>query len=131
MYLTFIMWSHMALTTLLISISSSSPTKNCWTDLAPLQVGVRQEHGVAFTPADNGTIYAIGGLLGMSVSPSVEAYSISNNTWKDAAPLPTAMHHPNVASYNGKIYVLGGVTGLFPWAGSADCFVYDPAKDAW
>jgi N-acetylneuraminic acid mutarotase len=111
------------------TVLATAPPAKCWDDLSPLQVGERQEHGVAL--GENGTIYAIGGLLRRAVSASVEEYNIAKNEWREVADLPTAMHHPNVASVNGKVYVLGGVVGLYPWEPVGDSFVYEPRNNSW
>lgn len=42
-----------------------------------------------------------------------------------------ALNHPNVAAAGGKIYLLGGMIGEFPWTAVGDAFEYDPATDAW
>jgi N-acetylneuraminic acid mutarotase len=120
----------------LLSTSLARQAGKCWSELEPLQVGLRQEHGVTVAGTGaNTTIYAIGGLVritdSLEPSGSVEAYNVANNTWRNVAMLPTPMHHPNVATYNGKIYVLGGVVGYYPWNGTADSFEYDPSKNEW
>jgi N-acetylneuraminic acid mutarotase len=53
------------------------------------------------------------------------------NRWRELAPLPHATSHPGVAAGNGKIYVLGGFTGV-PHTGAMDiAFEYDVATDKW
>jgi hypothetical protein len=55
-------------------------------------------------------IYIIGGFdESGQVTDIVEAYNIKNNTWTIAAPLPEPLHHTAATSYNGKIYVVGGI----------------------
>ena len=54
-------------------------------------------------------IYVIGGLdkPGKALD-TVEFYNIKNESWKRVAPLPKPLHHAAAASFNGKIYVIGG-----------------------
>lgn len=72
------------------------------------------EHGAA---ALGSNVHLIGGMLHIpaSVNPtaatrSVEVFDTTTSKWTDAAPLPISMHHPNVATVDDKIYVLGGTT---------------------
>ncbi|KAK3370945.1 hypothetical protein B0T24DRAFT_680086 [Lasiosphaeria ovina] len=51
-----------------------------------------------------------------AVLDSVYLYDIPKNAWKKLAPLPVAINHANAAAVDGKIYVLGGMTGA-SWAG--------------
>ncbi|GLV79201.1 Kelch repeat-containing protein [Streptomyces hygroscopicus] len=104
-----------------------------WRPLAPIASGPRQEHGVA---AVGDKVYVIGGIVtdpagGFPTTGRVEVYDTRHNTWSDAAPLPVAMNHPNVASVGGRIYVLGSLSGGAEWYALRDCFVYDPRADRW
>ena len=70
-------------------------------------------------------IYVIGGFdESGQVTDIVEVYNITNNTWTKAAPLPEPLHHTATASYNDKIYVVGGYTA--PSSPSNKLFIYDP-----
>jgi N-acetylneuraminic acid mutarotase len=56
----------------------------------------------------------------------VEIYEPSRDTWKTAAPMPTARGFHGAAVLDGRIYVLGG-RGAEPHPTE----VYDPASDSW
>ena len=109
------------------------PKANCWKQLAPIKNGPRQEHGVVAT---NNSIYVIGGTKmgsgGRGQENSVEVYNIATNTWSDIPPLPIQIHHANVASVGGKIYVLGGLDGFVPTRKTlGNIYRYDPAVGKW
>lgn len=104
-----------------------------WRPLAPIASGPRQEHSVA---AVGGKVYVIGGIVanptgGFTTTGRMEVYDTRRDTWSDAAPLPVAMNHPNVAAVGGRIYVLGGLSGGDAWQALGDSFVYDPLADRW
>ncbi|PVH70428.1 galactose oxidase [Cadophora sp. DSE1049] len=110
--------------------------RDCWETLAPLGGGLRQEHTAVLL--DN-KIYVIGGIKPDSSGANqiatintVEAYDVSSNSWSNVAPLPIAMNHGNAAAVNGKIYVLGGLSGNDAgFEGLPNCYVYDPTTDVW
>ncbi|QKV96048.1 kelch repeat-containing protein [Streptomyces sp. NA02950] len=104
-----------------------------WRPLAPIASGPRQEHSVA---AVGDKVYVIGGIVpdssgGFTTTGRMEVYDTRRGTWSDAAPLPVAMNHPNVAAVGGRIYVLGGLSGGASWQALGDSFVYDPHADRW
>ncbi|GAA3779572.1 kelch repeat-containing protein [Plantactinospora mayteni] len=104
-----------------------------WEPLAPIAGGPRQEHSVA---AVGGRIYVMGGILpnpagGVTTTDRVEVYDPRHDSWSQAAPLPVAMNHPNVAAVGGRLYVLGGLSGGASWQALRDSFVYDPRTDRW
>ncbi|TAQ83381.1 hypothetical protein B7494_g8296 [Chlorociboria aeruginascens] len=107
-----------------------------WTSLAPLAFGPQQEGGVTAIGTD---VYLIAGATfptstsapSFSGTTAVQVYSVTENTWSLAAPLPFPLNHPNTAVVNGKIYILGGLNNATVIQSSDDCFVYDPAVDTW
>lgn len=106
---------------------------NGWKPLAPIAGGPRQEHSVA---ALKGTVYVIGGIeLGaagqITTVNRIEVYDTWRDSWSEAAPLRTAMNHPNVAARGGRIYVLGGLSGGTSWQALRDSYAYDPRTDRW
>ena len=106
---------------------------NCWKELAPIKNGPRQEHGVA---AAGNHIYVLAGTKsnagGRGQDDSVEVYDIATNSWSDAPPLPQTGHHPNTASVNGKIYVLGALSGFVPTRKTlGNIYRYDPSVKEW
>jgi len=60
----------------------------------------------------------------------VEVYNVKNNSWKSIAPLPRVLHHAAAASYDGKIYVVGGFIAT-EWIPTNQLFIYDPIKNQW
>jgi hypothetical protein len=131
--------------------SSTDVAGNTWTQKAPMPTA-RGGLGVA---AVNGKIYAIGG-IGGEISMAIgavpyssgflntnEAYDPITNTWETKASMPTARDNFAIATYQNKIYCMGGVTGMttVPYAGTEILLpsylwstvneVYDPATDTW
>jgi N-acetylneuraminic acid mutarotase len=98
----------------------------------------RQEHSVAVIGDD---MYVLGGILPFdgSTYPTVnivQKFSFISRTWIEAAPMPAALNHVNVAVVNEKIYYLGGLAvtatgGPAYWNASGACAVYDPDADKW
>ncbi|KAH7140950.1 hypothetical protein EDB81DRAFT_654609 [Dactylonectria macrodidyma] len=108
-----------------------------WEELAPLSGGRRQEHAAV---AINNRIYVIGGLVpignpptGVETVGTIEVYDVQTNTWDTIAPLPVPMNHPNAAAADGKIYILGGLSGNIngSFIGLTDAFEYNPRDDSW
>jgi N-acetylneuraminic acid mutarotase len=125
----------------LLTATLSHPTHQpSWTPLAPLPLP-RQEHTTVFLPPS--TIAVLGGIiptndtspLPITTTSLMQFYTIPNNTWTTAAPLPLAMNHINAAVVDGRIYVLGGLADLGEmepaWRAVGDAFVYDPCADTW
>jgi N-acetylneuraminic acid mutarotase len=76
-------------------------------------------------------IYVIGGFdKSGDTLDVVEVYNVKNNSWKSIAPVPQGVHHTAAASYDGKIYVVGGFISR-EWIPSNKLFIYDPIKDEW
>ena len=79
----------------------------------------------------NDKIYVIGGFEnGRSPTPEVEVYDPITNNWTIVAPLPQPLDHTAAASYNGKLYVVGGGY-LDRNTLSNKLFVYDPNANQW
>jgi len=143
-----------ALCLIAVKPASSFPTVaagNTWTQKAPMPTA-RGGLGVA---AVNGKIYAIGG-IGGEISMAIgavpyssgflntnEAYDPMTNTWETKASMPTARDNFAIATYQNKIYCMGGVTGMttVPYADTEILLpaylwstvneAYDPATDTW
>ncbi|KAK3361956.1 hypothetical protein B0T24DRAFT_690526 [Lasiosphaeria ovina] len=100
-----------------------------WKTLVPVPAGAIHEYSTVALSSTQ--LVIIGGVLQTgAVLDSVYLYDIPTNAWKKLAPLPVAINHANVAAVDGKIYVLGGMTGA-SWAGTPKSWVYDPAADKW
>lgn len=99
-----------------------------WEALTDVGSGPIQEHGVAEL---NGAIYNIGGIDRLlQTVPTVSRYNLTTREWRTAKEMPTGIHHPNVASVGGRIYVLGGLETL-AFSDLDVAYVYDPSADEW
>jgi N-acetylneuraminic acid mutarotase len=106
-----------------------------WHNLAPIANAPRKEHGaVAISET---TVALIAGVIPNGTFPEptdvLQLYDIPSDTWRTAAPVPRPVTHPNIAAFEGKIYLLGALflVNRTTWRAVADCWVYDPAKNAW
>ena len=54
-------------------------------------------------------LYAVGGKQNDSILNFAECYDPSNNTWSEIAPLPQPLSNCASVSYQGKLYILGGL----------------------
>jgi N-acetylneuraminic acid mutarotase len=63
--------------------------------------------GIAATPL-NESIYVLGGKQDQGTCNNNERYNPPTDTWGEELPTPTPRHGLGVASYDGKIYVIGG-----------------------
>lgn len=111
----------------------TSASDKCWKPIAPIAGGTRQEHSVAAIGTD---VYVIGGLGSDGLATGrAERYSTVTNKWSTVAPLPLAVHHPNLATVDGKLFLIGSLAdgsedGAL-WPASAATFSYDSANDTW
>lgn len=100
-----------------------------WRMLSPIPTP-RAEVGVT---AIGSKLYVAGGLANRSgmdyTSDTFEVFDAGTGTWTVVRPLPTPLHHPGVASLDGKIYVAGGF--LDDWTAVDLAYRYDPAADIW
>ena len=107
----------------------SAQVQSQWKTLAAVPTGPLHEH--ATVALSNTTIAVLGGVTQAgAVLDTLYIYSIPSNTWQKAASLPVTINHANAAAVGGKIYVLGGMTGA-TWAGTSQCWAYDPTTDRW
>jgi len=115
------------------SSSSSLATDSFWTTEAPMPTARSEIVGAAL----NNKIYIVGGFdeTGRS-SNSVEIYDPSVDEWTTStnttatAPLPEPLDHTAAASYNGKLYVVGGGY-LDRHDLSNKLYIYDPNTNKW
>src|SRR5437899_12959302 len=85
----------------------------------------------AATTGREGRIYVIGGFAnGNEQLSNAEAYDPETDTWSSLAPLPAprAGKLAAVTAPDGRIYAIGGITGVTT---GATVDVYDPCSDAW
>lgn len=111
------------------SSSGNTSTPGVWKTLAPVPAGPIHEQAVV--ALDSSRIAIVGGILQSGgMIDSVYIYDIPTDKWKKVASLPISVNHANAAVVDGKMYVLGGMTGG-NWAGTPKSWVYDPATDKW
>jgi N-acetylneuraminic acid mutarotase len=114
------------------SQQASNQLPKCWKSIAPISGGTRQEHSVGTIGTD---IYVVGGLKGASATGAVEKYDTTTNKWMTVAPLPLPVHHPNIATADGKLYLLGsladGSKDGARWPALANSYSYNPASNTW
>lgn len=122
----------------------ASPGAGQWTTLAKLPEP-RQEHSTIAISHDK--IAVIGGVtalfsgttqIGFATTDLVQIYNIASNTWSTVTPIPYKVNHANVATHNGRIYLLGGLVEAqnppgpnIDWVASGESHVYDPTTDSW
>jgi len=63
--------------------------------------------GIAAT-AVNGSIYVLGGEQNQGTFDNNERYDPASDTWSKELPMPTARHGLAVASYDDRIFAIGG-----------------------
>ena len=108
-------------------------SSNNWSLLPPMKIG----RFLAAAAEFNGELYVMGGVklekqagkidqgmpdVYMPIA-NVEKYNPDSNSWTEVASLVDARYDHCAAVFNGKIYVIGGLSGLVE--------VYDPAKNIW
>src|ERR1700753_3208008 len=96
----------------------------CFKTLKPL-LTPRQEHGVVAVGND---IYLIGGMINGSATDTIEVYNVKTDSSSVGPPMPIPYHHPNLAVVDGKVYVLGGITGKTGWIASVKSYRLDPSS---
>ncbi|KXJ87967.1 kelch domain-containing protein [Microdochium bolleyi] len=124
-------------TSLLTDLRVRGSVHGRWiTDLRKIPAGPRQEHSVAAVGLE---VIVLGGIT-PPASPTateipslalIEAYAPLTDSWRRIADLPTPMNHANIATAQGKLYVLGGLTGTGVMEPTGNCFRYDAWLDRW
>jgi N-acetylneuraminic acid mutarotase len=108
-------------------------TKTPWTRHDSIDLGPRQEHGVA---AFDDRIFVIGGVR-YNINNTVETvnlveyFTIKDQRWHVAAPLPQAVNHPDTIAVDNKIYLLGSLTAGVNWTALPNTYVYTHHNDSW
>jgi N-acetylneuraminic acid mutarotase len=104
------------------------PAGGRWETLSPIESGPVQETAVVEL---GGKIYVVGGFHGTrGIVSDFLVYDPAEDAWDTAAPLPAPVHHANAAAANGKIYVVGALSGAgFQAVGVT--WEYDPDLDQW
>jgi hypothetical protein len=69
--------------------------------------------------------------MGGSGTNQFYIYNIGNNEWLAGTPLPRNVWGAAAASWNGKVYLIGGDNDFNPGSTSAEVNVYDIATNTW
>ncbi len=127
------------------AFSSVDVAEDTWAAKAPMPTA-RAGLGVA---AVNGKIYAIGGTTASGQYPpdgyrgdfvgTNEEYDPKTDTWTTKASMPTPRDYFAIATYQNKIYCIGGAVGytvdewglFYLYVTSGVTEVYDTVTDAW
>jgi large repetitive protein len=71
-------------------------------------------------------------LIGGRGERPVEVFDPATGSWETRATAPLEMHHFQAVEYDGRIYVLGALTGGYPNEDPIPhVYIYDPAADHW
>ncbi len=117
-------------------VSGTVITENSWVPKAPMHEP-RSSLGVAVV---NNKIYAIGGSSERGIQPNPiisggitsdtnEEYDPATDKWIIKASMPTPRNSFAIASFQNKIYCIGGKTSDGHYTGVNE--VYDPSTDIW
>lgn len=70
-------------------------------------------------------------LGGRGIKP-ISIYNTETNTWTEGAAPEIEIHHFQAATYNNRIYVVGAMTGKYPYETPLPyMLIYNPKKDTW
>ncbi|WP_400193047.1 choice-of-anchor J domain-containing protein [Hymenobacter sp. B81] len=95
----------------------------------------RSGHGLAaYRSAAGDTTYllSLGGVdSGAVPDGKVWRYSHRTGAWAPRAPMPQARCYFGAHTIRGRVYVAGGVDGVFMGTGSTRLDIYDPQRNTW
>lgn len=83
---------------------------------------------------ENGFVAVAGRLVlvGGRGDRPLDIYDPKTNTWTKGEQPPFEIHHFQAVDYDGKLYVIGALTGKFPEESPVpDILIYDPVADRW
>lgn len=87
----------------------------------------KARHENSFVAAGN-QFYLLGG---RGIKP-INIFNPTTKTWFEGAAPPVEIHHFQGVSYKGKIYVIGAMTGKYPYEKPlSHILVYNPKEDKW
>jgi N-acetylneuraminic acid mutarotase len=121
----------------MVAIKPVAASEDFWTQKTAMHVA-RNGLGVAVV---DGKIYAVGGSTESGSNVNIggivgtnEEYDPTTDKWKLKASMLTPRSGFAIASYEGKVYCIGGITDYSSSAGYSMTDineVYDPATDTW
>jgi hypothetical protein len=110
----------------LVAPAQSAATGANWSSYAE-DGAAHVRHESAFVEV-SGRYYLLGG---RRVQP-VDIYDPATGEWSRGAPPPIEIHHFQAVVHEGKILVMGALTGRYPGeTPTTHILIYDPRQDAW
>ncbi|XP_040183001.1 kelch-like protein 12 isoform X2 [Rana temporaria] len=101
---------------------------NEWKELPPM-THPRACHGFL---AYRNMLYAFGGHNNRRLLDSMECFSVLDNTWRNVAHMPLALHSFASAVLKGKLFAIGGMNGICAYRLHHKGFqFYDILTDTW
>jgi len=62
----------------------------------------------------------------------LDVFNVDTGTWRQGTPPPMEVHHAQAAALDGRIYVIGAMTGNWPREDIVpSVLIYDPQTDQW
>lgn len=105
---------------------TSRASRFAWRELAHDSTPTAR-HENAFAELD-GRLYLLGG----RGERPLEIYDPATGAWTQGAPPPLEVHHLQAVGHDGRLWVIGALTGKFPAEPPVPAVLtYDPAADAW
>ncbi|MGJ3233349.1 MAG: Kelch repeat-containing protein [Oceanicaulis sp.] len=106
-----------------------------WTSGPSLPIRVQEIYPAVLS----GTIYVAGGLSpdtgtgSIGITDRVFALTPGAGEWRERAPLPLPVHHPNLVALDGYLYAVGGFTAENggAWTMSRAVRLYDESRNQW
>ncbi len=112
--------------TVALSMYDSSVAQDQW-QILETESQSQERHENAFVKSGE-NFYLLGG----RGSRPTDIYNPSTHTWMEGAPAPIEISHFQAVSYEGLIYVMGGLTGNWPSETPlSHIYIYDPLIDKW
>ena len=114
-------------------VESYDVASDTWATEAPMPSPVWN----AMAAAVANKIYVFGGLVGTGdqrqTTDEVKAYDPTQRSWSTGPRMPQGKQNAAIAIFDGKIYIIGGMTGSAGLSGSSTnaVDVFDPASGRW
>jgi len=106
-----------------LAVASAAWGQGLWESRAPYPLRATEVSAAVI----GDLIYAMCGLTATGSTSAVFVYDPRTDAWRDAAPLPAAGDHCNVAAVEGRLYMLGALSAL----GDGTTYEYDPQLNRW
>lgn len=107
--------------------AAAAPDQAGWSAVPASAGAPSARHENAFVEVE-GRLYLLGG----RGERPLEIYDPATRRWSQGAKPPLEIHHVQALAHDGRLYVLGALTGDFPEEQPlSHVLVYDPAADRW